>query len=87
MLDKICRDAITEIFSNSNFGFSFQTIFSSDSLLCLVHESVEGVVEGVHEVGVVDWGLGAWKATMTMACHFKVHTLLPVNLEAKLWSL
>ena len=26
-----------------------------------MHEGVEGVVEGVHEVGVVDWGLGAWK--------------------------
>ena len=31
------------------------------SLLCLVHEGVEGVIQGVHEVGVVDWGLGAWK--------------------------
>ena len=41
--------------------FSFQTIFSSDSLLCLVHESVEGVVEGEHEVGVVDRRLGAWE--------------------------
>ena len=43
----------------------FQNIFSSQlldfSLLCLMHEGVEGVVEGVHEVGVVDWGLGAWK--------------------------
>ena len=29
--------------------------------LGLVHEGVEGVVEGVHEVGVVDGGLGAWK--------------------------
>ena len=27
--------------------------------LCLVHEGVEGVVEGVHEVCVMDWGLGA----------------------------
>ena len=29
--------------------------------LGLVHEGVEGVVEGVHEVGVVDRGLGACK--------------------------
>ena len=34
---------------------------SSVSLLCLVHEGVEGVVEGVHEVGVMDRGLGACK--------------------------
>ena len=31
-------------------------------LLGLVHEGVERVVEGVHEVGVVDGGLGAWEA-------------------------
>ena len=30
--------------------------------LGLMHECVERVVEGVHEVGVVDRGLGAWKA-------------------------
>ena len=29
--------------------------------LGLVHEGVQGVVEGVHEVGVVDRGLGACK--------------------------
>ena len=29
--------------------------------LGLVHEGVEGVVEGVHEVGVVNRGLGACK--------------------------
>ena len=28
--------------------------------LLLVHESFHGVIEGVHEVGVVDGGLGAW---------------------------
>ena len=31
------------------------------SLLGLVHEGVEGVVKGVHEVGVVDWRLSAWE--------------------------
>ena len=29
------------------------------SLLGLVHEGVEGVVKGVHEVGVMDWRLSA----------------------------
>ena len=28
--------------------------------LGLMHECVERVVEGVHEVGVVDWRLGPW---------------------------
>ena len=32
------------------------------SLLCLMHEGVEGVVKGIHEVGVMDRGLGACKA-------------------------
>ena len=26
-----------------------------------MHERVEGVVKGVHEVGVVDWRLSAWE--------------------------
>merc|ERR1719323_67686 len=33
--------------------------FNQFSLLGLVHEGVEGVVKGVHEVGVVDWRLCA----------------------------
>jgi len=33
--------------------------FNQFSLLGLVHEGVEGVVKGVHEVGVVDWRLSA----------------------------
>ena len=40
--------------------FSFFEL-SRVSLLCLMHEGVEGVVERVHEVGVMDRGLGAWK--------------------------
>ena len=40
--------------------FSFFEL-SRVSLLCLVHEGVEGVVKGVHEVGVMDRGLGACK--------------------------
>ena len=29
-----------------------------------MHERVEGVVKGVHEVGVVDWRLSAWEKDM-----------------------
>ena len=41
--------------------FGGSTLLSLFLGLGLVHEGVEGVVEGVHEVGVVDWGLGALK--------------------------
>ena len=34
--------------------------------LCLVHEGVEGIVEGIHEVGVMDGGLGACRNL----CHY-----------------
>ena len=49
----------TKIQNVSKYFFSSKLL--AFSLLCLMHEGVEGVVEGVHEVGVVDWGLGAWK--------------------------
>ena len=36
-------------------------VFNKFSLLGLMHEGVEGVVKGVHKVGVVDWRLSAWE--------------------------
>ena len=45
-----------ELFPNVSF-----IELSHGSLLCLMHEGVEGVVEGVHEVGVMDRGLRAWE--------------------------
>ena len=53
--------------------------------LLLVHEGLHGVVEGEHEVGVVDGGLGAWKGRGVVRRGVKDSP--PVNFDAKLLSL
>ena len=50
-------------------GTNFISLFLG---LGLVHEGVKGVIEGIHEVGVVDGGLGACKNANYYQDHFNL---------------
>ena len=57
-------------------------ILKLDDSLLLVHEGVQGVVQSVHEVGVMDWRLNTYNNS-----NIKLHQssiFLPVYFEAKL---